>query len=301
MDRVTNKRGLKLSSLVHPVTGRVCLYPPSFEQSDFNSALQYKAESTDVFVCSFPKSGTTWLQNIVWLITRFGEPIPGKVRNSMPMLEFDGAEQTEQFDNAKFPRIVKTHFPVEFVPQNTATRYLYIARNPKDVVVSYYFHTKGFQESYGLPSDFTVHDLVQSFIEGHIEFNDYFKHVSDWFNKRDEENVLFLLYENLIKDARNSILKIARFIGQKYEKALLESNGQLLDKILEESSFKVMKNQDKWFVTKRRGDIPFIRKGGIGDWKNHVSSDDAVLIDQVLLEKGREIFHLWDDYPEIKC
>lgn len=33
-----------------------------------NSIFNYKADKNDVWICSFPKSGTTWAQEMVWLI-----------------------------------------------------------------------------------------------------------------------------------------------------------------------------------------------------------------------------------------
>ena len=63
----------KMDKFKHPVTGEVCWYPAGFTQANFDAAMRFKANKDDIFICSYVKSGTTWLQQIVWLITHYGE------------------------------------------------------------------------------------------------------------------------------------------------------------------------------------------------------------------------------------
>uniref|UniRef100_H2XQ09 Sulfotransferase n=1 Tax=Ciona intestinalis TaxID=7719 RepID=H2XQ09_CIOIN len=45
---------------------------------------------------------------------------------------------------------------------------------------------------------------------------------------------------------------------------------------------------------------PFIRKGVIGDWKNHLSAEQADGLDRALMEHGKDggILKLWNKYAE---
>ena len=240
----------KYTELKHPVTGEAILYPYTFQQSALTSALSYQAQPTDIFVGSFAKSGTTWLQHIVWLIIHHGEdhPTDRPMSQCIPQLDFDGKEGCEAVDNSRYPRIIKTHFVYDWTPYNPAAKYLYIARNPKDVLVSYYYHLLGFAKYYDC-AGLQLNDLYKLFVEGKVECGrDYFRHVSEWYEKRNEQNVLFLVYEDLKSDITKEVLKVAEFLGPQYKEELLRDNGRSLQNILEKVSLSSMKRgkDTKW-------------------------------------------------------
>ena len=236
----------KYSKVIHPNTERDLFVPTPITQNIIDSASKYQAKSSDIFICAYSKCGTTWLQNIVWLIVHNGESFQGNMKKSIPMLEFDGCEFTEAIDDSVYPRIIKTHFPYSMTPQNPNAKYIYITRNPKDALVSYYYHVKGFPQFYFSP-DVTINDVFPLFISGKIEFNSYFDHVAEWYLKRNEANVLFLLYEDLKRDSKSNVIKIARFLGSDYEEKLLANNEEVLERVLEKSSFESMRQQpNKW-------------------------------------------------------
>ncbi|XP_078491782.1 amine sulfotransferase-like [Ciona intestinalis] len=280
-------------------TGLETIYPAVFTHEDFESARKYKAKDSDVYVCSYPKTGTTWLLTIAWLIVHHGEEFPGNYRDSIPMLEFDGCESTEAIDDSKFPRIIKTHFPYKLVPKNSKAKYLYITRNPKDALVSLYFHIRGFQSEYKCENP-DLNKLYELYMKGEVEFGLFFDHLNEWYAHRNDPNVLFLLYEDVKQDPRNEVLKVANFLGGEYEKKLKMDEGKILENILERSSFSHMKGRNVWHKTFRPENEPFIRKGVIGDWKNHLSVEQADGLDRALMEHGKEsgISKLWDKYAD---
>ena len=240
------KGKLLFVELKHPKTGEVFNYPRCYEQKDFNSALSYKAKPNDIFVCAYPKCGTTWVQVIVWLIIHEGMPIPNYIRKFIPMLEFDGHEVVEAIDVSKYPRIIKTHFPHHFTPQHPNAKYIYVTRNPKDVLVSFWYHMRGFEEN-ECRRYTSIEDMFGPFIEGRLIFGSYFDHLISWYKHENQPNIFFLLYENIKKDQRNNVLKIARFLGENYEKQLLKNNEEILSKVLENSTIEGMRNSStKW-------------------------------------------------------
>ena len=239
-----------LQRLTDMKTGLECVYPKHLYTVDnFSSALQYKADPSDVFVCSFSKSGTTWLQYIVWLIIHHGQDLPESkgLSEVIPMLEFDGCDVTKAMPNDEFPRIVKTHFRRSLVPYHAQTKYIYIARNPKDVLVSYLYHCRGFECYYGAP-DLQIDEIFESFAHGEVEFGNHTEHVAEWYAARDEINVLFLLYEDLKEDLEREVLKVAAFLGTKYFDELMKDGKKLVREIVEKTSFTSMSStpDSKW-------------------------------------------------------
>lgn len=243
----------KYSTLKHPDTGEEILYPYVFQQGALTSALSYRAQETDVFIASFAKSGTTWLQYIVWLILHEGEDHPKEkpMSQCIPQLDFDGKEGCLAVDDSVYPRMIKTHFVYDWTPQHPRARYLYIARNPKDVVVSYYFHLLGFTKYYDCGEGLQLNDVYRLFVDGKVECGrDYYRHVAGWYQRRNNPNVLFLLYEDLKADTRAEVLKIAEFLGCQYKESLLTNNCHLLNIILGKITISSMKkgNDSKWVM-----------------------------------------------------
>ena len=232
--------------LKHPVTGQIVNYPGDYEQKHLDSAVKYKAKAKDVFICSYPKSGSTWIQVIVWSIIHQGENFDLKnIRDSIPMLEYDGHEATEEIAARENPLIIKTHLPYEIVPKHPDAKYIFIVRNPKDVAVSYYYHFKGVLKLYDC-MEFTLNNFFGRFAEGRLAFGSFFDYVVPWYENRHQPNFLFLVYEDLKKDPRSNVLKISKFLNKDYQKRL-ENNNKILEEILQRISFDWMKSAPtKW-------------------------------------------------------
>ena len=238
MDEVFNAIFVNLK---HPDTKEIVKYPPGFQQKHLDSAVKYKAKANDVFVCSYPKCGSTWLQVVVWSIIHHGEHLRLKhIRDSIPELEFDGCEAVEEMAQRENPLIIKTHLPYAMVPKHPDAKYVYITRNVKDVMVSYYYFLKAYPQHYNC-CDFTLNNLFARFVKGKIGFGSFFDHVLPWYENRHQSNLLFLTYEELKRDPRSNVLKIAQFLSDYYQKRL-ENDEKTLKKILEQISFKWMKN-----------------------------------------------------------
>ena len=105
---------------------------------------QMQVQTQDIFVASFPKSGTTWLQQVVYLLYNPESNEESQIMEwKFPYLEhvYPGLKEIENRLGDR--RFIKTHLPVELLPSEiTKAKVLFIHRNPKDVVVSYYYFAR---------------------------------------------------------------------------------------------------------------------------------------------------------------
>ncbi|XP_067126405.1 sulfotransferase ssu-1-like [Centruroides vittatus] len=292
--------------------------PKVLSGKSVRSVLNYKTKPGQIYIAAYPKCGTSWMQTIALLILRKGQVSedPLDFFLGCPCIELLGADYIEESKS----KIIKTHMPYYAISHSDEAKYIYVARNPKDCCVSYYYHMKLL-----LPkdTDLSFDTFFDGFIEGSIGYGDYFDHLLEWYQHRNDKNVHFVTYENLKKDIRGEIMKISKFIGEEYEKSILD-DPTIIENIVYYSSFdymkkhtnkaiealvnghKVFKNRDlpdtlieimklssENLENKANGE--FVRKGIVGDWKNHFNEKQIKLLDKKIAEKTKnsDVMNLW--------
>jgi hypothetical protein len=269
--------------------------PMGFPPEGFESGRRYVPEPGDVFVSTYPKCGTTWMQYIVYLLVHGGEPLPegASLGDVFPHLEEVGAEAAKALPT---PRLLKTHLPLPMAPFSRAARYVYVARNPFDCAVSFYYHTQGFVQHYDF-AEGTFDDFFECFIAGEVDFGDYFDNLLSWYARREDPNVLFLTYEQMRADPAGMLGAVAALLGP--ESASLIEAPDVRARILEHSSFASMRrDQRRWSSARPAGSAEFVRKGIVGDWRSHFSPSQARRLARKFLDVtgGQGAYALW---PEI--
>ena len=120
-------------------------------------------------------SGTTWVQEIVWQILNEGQIASDFILDRVPFLEAATSARFPQpnYTTLQSPRIVKTHLTYNIIPksanEDSKCKYIYIARNPKDVAVSFFEFTtsmKVFGHGFNGPWEF----FAKLFVEGNGKF-----------------------------------------------------------------------------------------------------------------------------------
>ena len=62
-------------------------FPPHFDPNLFDNLKNWRVLSDDVYIVTYPKSGTTWTQHITKLITSSGIDDGDKITDVMPWIE----------------------------------------------------------------------------------------------------------------------------------------------------------------------------------------------------------------------
>ncbi|XP_068199578.1 cytosolic sulfotransferase 1-like [Antennarius striatus] len=235
----------------------------------------FKARPDDILIVTYPKAGTTWVSYILDLLY-FGQTSPERltsipIYDRVPFLEFSrlpmhsGVERAENLPTS--PRIIKTHLPVQFIPKSFWERnckIVYVARNAKDNVVSY-FHFDRMLTIEPDPGDWNSY--LKRFMEGKVAFGSWYDHVNGWWKKKQTySNLHYMFYEDMTEDCAKELDKLCSFLGLSPS---LEEKKQIINEV----QFDNMKNNNMTnYSTNPRMNFktsPFMRKGKVGDWKNH--------------------------------
>jgi len=239
-----------------------------------------KVRPDDVWVVTHPKCGTTWTQEITWNIMTGVDLESGKkpLRERSPFIDVpmincaDKVESNKFFDDMEArpsPRLIKTHYPFEFLPPNLleTCKVLYVCRNVKDVCVSY-FHHETLMKSHDLKCDIITY-AKEIYKPGLCLHGGFFEMLESGWKRRDHPNIMFFWYEELKQDQEKMVRKIADFIGY----SLSEQKIQKLNEHMKFDNFQKASASNKanpnWFEGKGQ----FIRKGIVGDWMNHFTPE----------------------------
>jgi hypothetical protein len=261
--------------------------PPSrYEKID--KGIKYRP--SDILVSTYPKCGTTWVEQTVLLLkcnnfdqmdevhknaynkaTGFGKIWPAamlfqdRVTNERQYQNMTW----EEFDSAPAPRILKSHNGmgvflgskgqgVAGLP--TGMKIVIVSRNPYDACVSGYYH---FAKPKGCPFE----GYAIAWINGMMNYGSYFDWIKGWYAeyKKFPDQVIWMQYEDMKKDPFGETQRLARHL--EVPKA---EDDEFIKEVVELASFDTMQNSAK----AKGGDITgHLRKGVVGDWKNHFSPE----------------------------
>ncbi|KAL4617808.1 cytosolic sulfotransferase 1-like isoform X2 [Arapaima gigas] len=271
------------SEWVEPEQTKMAQRPKTFEfegitmsryfTDNWDKVKNFKARPDDVVVATYPKAGTTWMSEIVDQLYFGGMQKDGStppVYERVPFLEFynetfKGTDLIESLQTS--PRLIKTHLPVQLVPQSfweQNCRIIYIARNPKDTMVSFYHFDR---MNLVQPEPGPWEEYIHKFNNGQLVFGSWYDHVQGWWDKsKSYSKIHYVFFEDMKEDPARELSRLCSFLALSPSETHKQS-------VLGKTRFDKMKKSTAAHFSQipafDESVSPFMRKGMVGDWKNH--------------------------------
>merc|ERR1711962_1044935 len=283
-------------------TGHVLSNPGDFLLLDkftstgfINKIYNMEVREDDIWVVTPPKCGTTWMQELVWLVANNmdfdrASTLPQVYR--FPFLEMESLtywneenrdveigslEQTvenqpkffansmKHVESLSSPRFIKTHHPISMLPPDllSKAKVIYVGRNVKDICVSSFYHER---------PDIDFSKWADAFRNGEVMIGNWFEHMREASNITDNANFKSFWYEDMKDDFETIIKEVAAFLGKEIDEVGVEKLVAFLD---------INKMRKNPMVNKEVEKPPteeapsFIRKGIVGDWRTHFTSEQS--------------------------
>ncbi|XP_062162954.1 cytosolic sulfotransferase 5-like [Alnus glutinosa] len=289
-----------LASYLHQYQG--CWISTRYMKGVVAFQKHFQAHDADILLVSTPKAGTTWLKAILFaLVNRMRYPDPRQqhplLTNNphvlVPFLDINLYTETQVPDLTSFasPRLFSTHLPFVLLPasvkaDSSACKVVYLCRNPKDTFVSlWHFTNKLRPTSQGTNS---LEEAFDMFCKGVSLYGPYWDNVLGYWKKSLEnpQKILFLTYEEMKEQPATNLRRLAEFLGCPLSP---EENAQgVVDNILRLCSFDNLSNLEvnkSGKLSAGEENNAFFRRGEVGDWMNHLTTEMMEKLDRITEEK----------------
>lgn len=225
----------------------------------------------DILLTSFPRAGSTWIRfilcNYLSLQEMAGQPVDLQVLDDiMPTLNKSNLTKTWPYQS--LPRIIKTHQPYRPVIFRTPRRIAYILRDPRDVMVSYYYFLQNHTQR-AAPSEFAAFLRHESY-----GLAACMQHYLSWRPYID----VTLQYEDLKLDANAAMLAFLDALqipirAEDLQVAVARSNFKEMRTVLEQKGLSNAERFDPGFRV--------VRSGTTQEWVKHFSETDVIFYGQL--------------------
>ncbi|MFQ3219841.1 MAG: aryl sulfotransferase [Paraglaciecola sp.] len=249
----------------------------------------FRFRDDDIVIASYAKSGTTWMQQIVSQLLFSGEE-DLEIAQMSPWLDLRVPPKEVKLpvvEAQTHRRFVKTHLPVDALVFSEKAKYIYIARDGRDILWSLYNHHLNANEAWydalnktpgrvGPPIDRPCSSIIQYFRDwlekDGFPFWSLWENARTWWTIKDLPNVHIVHFANLKADMPGEIRRIAEFIGSPIDESKW-------DQIIQHCSFEYMKANATKSVPLGGafwdgGAETFIHKGTNGRWRDVLPAKD---------------------------
>jgi estrone sulfotransferase len=234
-----------------------------FSEARLRKTFMHSLRESDIFIVTYPRSGTTWLGFMLANLLKgktdelltlressFGKYVPtvgpepkGNVVSKFAMLPDPRYFRTHSLFNASFPNVI------------------YLLRDPRDVMVSYFHFCKLTNPDFNLA-------MKEFIIREDFMICGWDVHVSGWLLENTPKSLLMVKYEEILSDAVTVLRKIADY-------SKLECQESDLIRVSSASEFGKMRSLENKFGVDRVKDYSekFIRRGESGVWRDELDEE----------------------------
>ena len=259
----------------------------------------------DVLISTSYKSGTTWMQRIVSLLVFGPGALPAPLSHLSPWVDARLSPLDRvlaRLEGQEHRRFVKSHLPLDALPYYPEVRYIWVARDTRDVFMSLWNHYHAMTEatyaalSAGDPvgGSFprcpdTPRDFWQAWItrasfvwesDGWPWWSHHYHATSFWQHRR-LPNLLAVHFNDLLADLAGQMRRVARFVG-------IDVAEEAWPALVAAARFDAMRGEaireeaegDRANQDLQGGASTFFFKGTNGRWRDVLSSADLLLYEQ---------------------
>jgi len=261
----------------------------------------YQPRDGDIVVATYPKCGTTWMQQIVSLLV-FQSPEPRPVHDLSPWIDCRFMHPVEVMqeilEGQEHRRFLKSHLPFDGLPQYDQVRYIHVARDGRDACMSFFNHwtaftpfayetlDRGAKELGPIPRSpedprmFWRTWLTKGVMSGATDgFPDlsFFDLEATYWRARRANNLLLVHYNDLKADLDGEMRRIAEFLA-------IDPPREVWPSLVEAATFEAMKRNGGIILAGAErifegGSDRFLFKGTNGRWRDVMTADDLALYD----------------------
>lgn len=236
-----------------------------------------------IFIASYPKSGTTWMQAIVYHLLNINSSDLTHISDYSPFYENyrtweDGKIKDKYAANhAKIGySVFNTHLLPDMlpIPSDAAppVYFIYVTRRGKDVAASFYHHlSHQVEEDNRLAYAESFSSFVTDWCSGALPFGRWVDHIQEWHNAAAQRNIFYISYEDLQQDLLGSIRRIGRYLNLTHTE-----DEAFLKKVEQRVCFSTMKRNIHLYQpvsVQWKDSFQFIRKGVVGDGDAHFTPE----------------------------